>query len=107
MDYKEDKLKAKQRANYVAISNELGGIPNIIFVEEVATLIGTDVISKVPVGQVSENLVDPAIEFPLLNPDTNEVIGHATYLDTYINLYSLYRFLAERRDAAAQPQVEL
>ena len=106
MDYKEDKLTAKQRANYVGITNELGVIPSIVFVEEITTLMGTECISKVPMGQVGESLSDSTVEFPLLNPDTNEVIGHATYLDTYTNLYSLYRFLADRRDLAAQPLVE-
>ena len=106
MDYKQDKLTAKQRANYVGITNELGAVPSIVFVEEIATLMGVDCISKVPVGQVGETLSDRTIEFPLLNPDTNEVIGHATYLDTYINLYSLYRFLADRRDLATQTLVE-
>jgi hypothetical protein len=102
-DYKETRLKAKQRANYVSITNTFGEVATIQFIEEVVTLDGDQVISRVPMGQVAGNLEDPGVLFPLLDPETNEVIGDATFQDTYNNLYSLYRFLADRRDAALQP----
>lgn len=99
MDYKEDILKSKQRAKQVIITNELGGIPLIEFIEEITVTEGAKIISKTPVGKIQEALIDPATIFPLIHPDTGEALGESTYGAVYVTLYSLYRSLTARRDA--------
>lgn len=98
-DYKEGMLKSKQRARQVIITNELNQMPIIEFVEEITLTEGTKIISKTPVGKIMEGLVDPSTVFPMVHPDTGDALGEATYGQVYVLLYSLYRFLADRRDA--------
>lgn len=99
-DYKETSLKAKQRSNFISITNELWEIPSIEFVEEIVTIENdTSLISKVPRGSVKTTLEDPGIEFDLLNPADDSIIGSSTYGMVQVHVYSLYRNLANKRDA--------
>jgi hypothetical protein len=101
-DYKENILKAKQRSNLVVITNELDQIPQIEFMEEIATIEnGNHVVSKVPVGSVKESMTNPATTYPLVHPVTGASLGTSTYEEYYMRTYSLYLSLAKRRDDAA------
>jgi len=89
------------RAVRVVLENPLGGGAAATFIEEsvVSTPAGT-------VMQAAGNVVEPftaenaAESFDLLNPETGEVAGSATYQDVYAMLHSLYYHVAAKRDAA-------
>ncbi|MCY1221719.1 hypothetical protein D9M68_468640 [compost metagenome] len=78
------------------------GAPSVQFNEErVVSFEGVELVS--PDGMLTEGFTpDNALtEFNLLHPDTGAVLGTATFTDAYVMLASLYRHLAEKRDAAA------
>jgi hypothetical protein len=56
------------------------------------------VISKTPNGAISTSLKDPNVTFDLLNPNTDEVLGTSKFADAYVLLYSIYRYLGDKRD---------
>lgn len=89
-----------QRANRVTIDNPLGGIPLIHFVEEEVVALADGHITR-PLGAVMERMTDPDAAFPLLIPDTGQVVGEATYGQVYALLHSLYLHLATQRDIQA------
>lgn len=88
-----------QRANKVVIANELNAVPEITFLEQIITTLPDG--RKITTGKdkCGATLADPAETFNLLNPETDAVIGSANYLEVYILLYSLYRHVADKRDA--------
>jgi len=89
----------RRRSNVVQISNELGATPSIRFVEEdVVDLNGVTV--KTPVGGVVETFTNPTETFPLVNPVDNTLLGSTVaYQDAYVLMYSLYLYVAGKRDA--------
>lgn len=98
-DYKENILKSKQRARSVFISNILNEVPTITFEEEIVTTEGTKLILAVPQGALLESFSVPTESFNLINPETGDTIGSATYMDAYVLLHSIYRHVATKRDA--------
>lgn len=97
-NYREDKAKAWQRSKAVTIKNEFQAIPTIEFAEEFVTTLDGSVINKRDMGSVLSSLKDPSITFDLLNPEDDTVIGNSNYGQAYVMLYSIYRFLADKRD---------
>lgn len=89
-----------QRANRIVITNELGGMPEITFMEQVLATLPNGQQLQVRQDKCVDQLIDPMEQFNLLNPETDEVIGTAKYLDVYVLLYSLYRYIGNKRDSA-------
>lgn len=104
-DYKETTINGQyseyQRSNKVIVMNELGGTPEITFMEQVIGTLpdGTKVTPRTT--KCADQMTNPAESFPLLNPLDDSVIGSLTYQEVYVTLYSLYRYVAAKRDAAA------
>lgn len=106
-DYKETTINGQyteyQRSNKVIVMNELGGLPEITFMEQV---IGTlpDGSKITPRNtKCSDTMTNHAEAFDLLNPMDDSVIGSMTYQEVYVTLYSLYRYVASKRDAVVTP----
>lgn len=97
-NYKADKVNAWQRAKRVIISNEMNKIPTIQFDEEFVLQVDGNVLTKTEVGNIISSLKNPMIEFDLLNPETDQTIGKSNFQQAYVILYSVYRFLADKRD---------
>lgn len=102
-EYKEQTISgiAWQRGYKIVIDNKLGDTPTIIFYEEEAVQLPSGPVTH-HVGQLVEPFVDPAHEYPLLNPADGTPLGAtATYQQLYVMLWSLYMHLADRRDSVA------
>lgn len=101
-NYQETTLNGTSyvRSNHIIVSNPLDGVKAISFMEEqVLNLEGEQVIR--PKGGIQEPFTEDNLlsEFPLLNPETGEPLGTSvTYQQVYVTLYSLYMYLAKRRD---------
>lgn len=100
-EYKEVTLEGMKRTrSYRMIGdNPLGEAPSVTFLEEeVVTINGES--TKVNAGKFSKTMTDPTVEFPLVDPTTNEPLGSsATFGQVYALTYSLYLYLAGLRDA--------
>lgn len=100
-NYKSTNISTESwcRSNKVVIENELNQVPMISFTEEEVLVVNG---KKLVLGGalLQENMTDPSKTFDLLNPETDEVVGSATYMQVYVMLYSLYKTLALARDAA-------
>lgn len=100
-EYKTETTKSKQRINSFAGTNELGGLPGIVFNEEFVTYDPiADRTIKTPVGSCAVSLTDPAKPLTLRNPLDDTVIGAGTYQDVFVLLYSLGRQTQIERDEA-------
>lgn len=103
-NYKENEVAGTTwtRARAILITNPIGGVPAISFVEEDVFLVGQQLISRdansISFPAIHENFLHPMTEFPLLHPETGDVIGTSKYLDLQVILYSLYMHLAGKRD---------
>lgn len=98
-DYKSDQIKGWQRSKGVTIKNELGEVPSISFIEELVVQDANgSILFKEDAGSLYEELSDPSITFPMLNPADDSNVGTGSYGQAYALLYSLYRFLADKRD---------
>ena len=88
-----------RRASRVTVENEYNQVPCINFTEEEVMIVNNQkVILK---GELLKaDMSDPNVTFPLLHPETDQVIGEASYMNIYIMLYSLYKKLALERDAS-------
>lgn len=110
-EYKTATTKNKQRINSFTGSNELGGVPSIVFNEEFITYDSvSDRVIKTPVGSVATSLTDPLKPLTLRNPLDDTVIGAAQYQDVFVMLYSLGRQTQIDRDEAliaARKQAQL
>lgn len=93
------------RAHSVTISNPVIGTKMIAFQEEKALVAGEGDVLTRQLGGIAETLTAENIntEFPLLNPETGEQVGTATYAQVYAMLHSTYIYLAKRRDDALLP----
>lgn len=103
-DYNQGNGLAKiwQRSNEVIIRNPVEGIPSIAYMEEQAVKIENipTLTTRLP-SILVENLTDPNVKFPLVNPLNLEPLGkEATYGDVQVLLSSLYLHLAKLRDEA-------
>ena len=101
-NYKQDQISGHQRSCAVKISNPFQGVPTIMFDEEVVVAIDGKPTITQPVGYIPDSMSDPAKMFDLIHPETDEVVGSASYQDIYVMLYSLYRALAAERDEALE-----
>lgn len=99
-NYKEQVLTGQKwvRSNRVTINHPYGGGSQIHFGEEEITLLSDGKTINTPLTGLTQPFDDPAVQFDLRNPETNEVIGSVTYADVYVMLYSLYIALATTRD---------
>ena len=87
-----------KRCNEVQITNNLGTIPVIRFVEQCVVELGDGNHVVEPSGDVSETLTDPEELFNILDPTDDSITGAMQYQTVYAILYSLYRHVAEKRD---------
>jgi len=88
------------RAYSININNLINQSKTVHFQEEKAIVTGDgDVLTK-RVGEVSEQFTQATAntEFPLLDPETGQVVGTAKYSEVYAILHSLYMHLAQKRD---------
>lgn len=104
MLYKEQDAKIYTRVSDIIINNpheQSGLAPSIRFNEEYALIDAEgNVIPQGPCSACAcEYTVDTAsTPFDLLDMDTGEVVGSATYLELRQMLFSLYRHTAHCRD---------
>lgn len=107
-NYKQDQAVGWQRSKGVAIKNGYKEIPSIEFLEEFVVEVSGEVIQKKDVGSVTSTLKNPTTAIDLLNPETDAVVGSISYGDVYAALYSMYRYLANKRDVrdALKKQLE-
>jgi hypothetical protein len=82
----------------VCIKNAYKAIPTIEFTEEMIIEVDGILSSKKEVGTVGTTLIDPTVTFDLLNPENDQVIGIGNYQNVYICIYSVYRYLTDKRD---------
>lgn len=84
----EGESKSWERARLITITNNYNKTPELTFIDEKITVS--------PIGEKHEGLpaitvkFDPTVEFDLLNPLTDEIIGKAKFQDLQVILYSLY-----------------
>lgn len=101
-DYKQTTISGTswQRAWRAECENPLDGQRSITFHEEQVLNAGGQTI-RTPAGSVSVpfDLQNALTPFPLLDPDTGQQIGTATYAQVYRLLHSLYIHAATQRDA--------
>lgn len=102
-DYKAKTVSGEyteyQRSNKVIITNELGGLPEVTFMEQVLGTLPDGNMMQVRATKCVDNFGNPIEEFNLLNPLDDTILGTAKYQDVYVLLYSLYRHVAAKRDA--------
>lgn len=102
MQYRNKTAAVYMRALGVSIANELNSVPAIRFNEEWVV----DGISQGFNGSSLHTTVEnPSEAFNLLNLETGEVVGSATYNDVVIMISSLYYYLADKRDNPPEPEV--
>lgn len=89
------------RCGRVIIDNPYEGQKRAVFLEERAVNIPGEVITR-PAGEIIEpfSAANAGESFDLLNPETGEVMGQATYGQLYAMLHSAYMHVATKRDAA-------
>lgn len=102
-NYKQSAVTGESwvRAVRVVLENPLGGGAAATFIEETVVSTPAGNIMQAAGNVVEPFTVDNAAEaFDVLNPETGEVVGSATYQDVYALLHSLYYHVAAKRDAA-------
>jgi hypothetical protein len=104
-NYKETAVTGTSwiRAYQMRLTNPYNALPKVTFDEEKIVSYGSNVV-KTPIiaktiDEVSVDFSDPTVKFDLVNPDTDAVIGSATYQDFHVMVYSLYHSLGIVRDA--------
>ena len=93
------------RANQIIVANPLEGVKAISYMEEqVINLSDGDQIVRPQGGFQEPFTAENAMEvFPLVNPQTGDPVGASMrYMDVYVALYSLYVYLAKKRDEAIE-----
>lgn len=103
-NYKEGAVTGTNwtRSCRVVIDNTFGQIPTILFSEENVFAFGDEYIHRAkthPDETLVENFSDVGKTFDLVHPETDQVLGSASYMEFYVTLYSLYMHLAKERDA--------
>jgi hypothetical protein len=98
-NYKADKINGWQRARALRASYEYGQETVVTFDEELLIqAAGQELHTNV--GSVSATLTDLAGQsIPLLNPADDSVIGTVDINAVFASVYSIYRFMADRRDS--------
>lgn len=100
----EGQANAWTRAFRIVLENPRNAVASALFYEEKVVKIGDDEVSK-PFGHVKETFTpeNANTTFPLLNPQTGDVIGTASYGQVYAIMHSLYIHLANERDIQNLP----
>ena len=102
MNYKESQITGQQwtRCFDVRCRNPYEGAKEIEFSEEVAINLGDKVITQPTGSRITELLSEANANalFDLLNPETGESFGTASYTQCYVMLHSMYMHLANKRD---------
>lgn len=105
-NYREAILEGvkRWRRSYMFVGyNHYGAVPPLSFLEEDLTeLEPGEMLAKQHGVTLTATMSAPDTVFDVMNPETDEVIGSATYLDLQVMLHSLYRHLADERDNQAQ-----
>ena len=113
-NYQETNIAGtKWRRSYrVQIDNPYGGIPITTFHEEDCVSLTNVEVIKINAGNV-QIAFDPSAQIPLINPWTGEpltnidnVQQHASHIEAYILLHSLYMQAVTARDALLTPEPE-
>lgn len=97
-NYKESVVAGTQwrRAVRVIVDNPLDSTPHVTFTEETVVQLGDSTLTK-PEGTL-QRVFSAASEFPLVNPETGDVLGVMNHQELYVALASLYLFEATQRD---------
>ena len=104
-NYKADQISGWQRSPQIRILNRYQADRRVVFDEEILVVAG-DTLITTPTGGLEESLTTLAGEtIPRLNPETNEVIGTVDVPMMEVDVYSIYMFLAARRDAVVPDAV--
>lgn len=100
--YREEPLTGEKwtRANRVTINNPYDGIPFISFSEESVALLSDGRSVNTPIGSLTQEFIDPTVQFNLVHPEDGTIIGVMTYQQLYVAIHSLYIDLAQKRDLA-------
>ena len=89
--------KKWKRANVISIQNPLNGIPSISFNQEITASFDDGTFASIEyAGMITEQFINTAEAFNLLNPLDGTVIGTSTYQDAYVMLASLYAHIAAK-----------
>ena len=102
-NYKETQQSGSvyTRASIINIANGLEKKSIQFNEEEIFISENGNILSRPLLGSLSEQLTEDnmATAFPIINPETGEETGsEGSYAAFQVLLYSLYLFLAERRD---------
>lgn len=113
MNYKETEVTGQQwiRCFDVRCRNPYIGVKEIEFSEEIAINSGDTVITQPTGSRITEQFNESNANalFDLLNPETGESFGTASYGQFYAMVHSLYMHLADKRDnppAPVEPELE-
>lgn len=104
--YKESAVSGTsyQRCRSLYFENPKGAEPSVLLREERVTILG-DRMDCQPIGEIIETFkrAEFGTVVQLCDPNTDEPIAGqtTTFADIHIALFSLYRHLAEKRDAEA------
>ena len=107
-EYREQPVEGKQwlRIKRVQIENPRGAPPTLSAIEERAIQLGDDLLLK-ELGITLTAGFDPAGEFALRHPLTDELLGRtATQQELQIIVYSFCRHLQTLRDSPPEPAPE-
>jgi hypothetical protein len=99
-DYKQTThvITQWQRCFRAVIEHQRGEVPRIEFLEEVVTINGEETRQQVPGCAV---VYEPTELVPLRSPVDDEPTGQTiSQAEVYALLYSVYRYAADKRDAA-------
>lgn len=103
--YKETAVQGTsyQRCRSLYFENPKGAEPSVLLREERLTNLGNTTITEAA-GEIIETFkhAEFGTVVQLCNPETDEPIAGqtTTFADIHVALFSLYRHLAEKRDAA-------
>ena len=88
------------RAYRVTVDYPNKATPSVRFDEERIKRVGAQDVSLGRIGAVTEQFTadNAATEFNVIDPNTGDVVGTATYNDVFQLLYGLYFHLATERD---------
>lgn len=97
-----------QRACRVVIENPLDHDPTVTYVEEEVSVMADGARAHRLVDRLAMTIDDPSLMIPMVDPETNEVTEtqYPLQLAQWI-LYSLYFYLAGKRDNAANTEPDM
>lgn len=94
-----DNAMIYQRAYKVIIDNPLAETPTASFDEEQVIYLDNNLVAKIPCGNVTKQITDFNKRVPMIHPEYDIPLGNTmSFMEIYVVLYSVYRFLANLRD---------